>query len=152
MYPYGQNWVYSDGTIGGDIIHLGKYPELDEILDGYMHLAKKYPFLDMVVSYTTYDECICQPSCQTKLPSRHYVSIWLELQYQQHRFAHVKVMIYLTGDCHGDFYRFTKRQRLKLPFLLGDNDYVIVCGDLGLLWVKDEEFAYNLEWLSAIKS
>ena len=50
-------------------------------------------------------------------------------------------MIYLTGDCHGDFYRFTKRQRLKLPFLLGDNDYVIVCGDLGLLWVKDEEFA-----------
>ena len=59
-------------------------------------------------------------------------------------------MIYLTGDCHGDFYRFTKRQRLKLPFLLGDNDYVIVCGDLGLLWVKDEEFAYNLEWLSRL--
>ena len=59
-------------------------------------------------------------------------------------------MIYLTGDCHGDFYRFTKRQRLKLPFLLGDNDYVIVCGDLGLLWAKDGEFAYNLEWLSRL--
>ena len=58
-YDWLSTWVYSDGTIGGDIIHLGKYPELDEILDGYMHLAKKYPFLDMVVSYTTYDECIC---------------------------------------------------------------------------------------------
>ena len=58
-YDWLSTWVYSDGTIGGDIIHLGKYPELDEILSGYMHLVKKYPFLDMVVSYTIYDECTC---------------------------------------------------------------------------------------------
>lgn len=59
-------------------------------------------------------------------------------------------MIYITGDCHGNFGRFTKHQRRKLPFLLGRNDYVIVCGDLGLLWVKDKELAYNLRWLSSL--
>lgn len=58
-YFWLSTWVYSDGTIGGNIIHVEKYPELDEILDGYMHLAKRYPFLDMVVSYTMYDECTC---------------------------------------------------------------------------------------------
>ncbi len=59
-------------------------------------------------------------------------------------------MIYITGDCHGNFGRFTKHQRIKLPFSLGENDYVIVCGDLGLLWVKDKEFEYNLKWLSRL--
>lgn len=59
-------------------------------------------------------------------------------------------MIYITGDCHGNFGRFTKHQRIKLPFSLGKNDYVIVCGDLGLLWVKDKEFEYNLKWLSSL--
>lgn len=59
-------------------------------------------------------------------------------------------MIYITGDCHENFGRFTKRQRMKLPFLLGENDYAIVCGDLGLLWCRDREFEYNLEWLSRL--
>ena len=59
-------------------------------------------------------------------------------------------MIYITGDCHGNFGRFTKRQRIKLPFSPGKNDYVIVCGDLGLLWAKDKEFEYNLKWLSSL--
>ncbi len=52
-------WVYADGTIGGNMVSRYKYPELDEILDGYMHLGKQYPFLDMVISYTMYDECTC---------------------------------------------------------------------------------------------
>lgn len=46
-------------------------------------------------------------------------------------------MIYLTGDCHGDFSRFTRRQRALLPFHLSERDYVIVCGDFGLLWASD---------------
>lgn len=52
-------WLYSDGTIGGNLIHLGKYPELDEFVPMYACLSGKYPFLDMVVSYTMYDECTC---------------------------------------------------------------------------------------------
>lgn len=59
-------------------------------------------------------------------------------------------MIYVTGDCHGDFYRFTKKQRNKLPFQMTENDYVIVCGDFGLLWAEDETFNYNLKWLSRL--
>lgn len=59
-------------------------------------------------------------------------------------------MIYLTGDTHGDFRRFTKKQRMKLPFKFLENDYVIVCGDLGLLWENNKELAYNLDWLSRL--
>lgn len=59
-------------------------------------------------------------------------------------------MIYITGDCHASFGRFTKRRRNELPFTLGENDYVIVCGDFGLLWVHDKEFEYNCDWLSKL--
>lgn len=59
-------------------------------------------------------------------------------------------MIYLTGDCHGNFRRFTKKQRSKLPFEFTEDDYVIITGDFGLLWAKDEEFFYNIEWMSRL--
>ena len=59
-------------------------------------------------------------------------------------------MIYITGDTHGNFSRFTKHQRMKLPFILGENDYVIVCGDFGLLWSKDKTLEYNLDWFSRL--
>ncbi len=59
-------------------------------------------------------------------------------------------MIYLTGDCHGDFHRFARRQREKLSVEPGEGDQVIVCGDLGLLWAKDREFEYHLKWLSGL--
>ncbi len=60
-------------------------------------------------------------------------------------------MIYLTGDCHGDFHRFARRQREKLSVEPGEGDQVIVCGDLGLLWAKDREFEYHLKWLSGLR-
>lgn len=59
-------------------------------------------------------------------------------------------MIYITGDTHGDFSRFMKHYRERLPYELTENDYVIVCGDFGLLWEKNERFYYDLEWLSAL--
>ena len=43
-------------------------------------------------------------------------------------------MIYITGDCHGNFKRFTKKQRNKYPYEITEQDYIIVCGDFGLLW------------------
>jgi len=58
-YEWLSTWVYSDGTIGGNLIYSGKYPEIFEILPDYLHLAERYPFLDMVISYTTHDECCC---------------------------------------------------------------------------------------------
>lgn len=52
-------------------------------------------------------------------------------------------MIYVTGDTHGDFGRFSKKKlRIKGMELTAD-DYVIVCGDLGLCWAKDKTFDYN---------
>lgn len=58
-YNWLSTWVYTDGTIGGNLIHLGKYPELEDFLPMYADLAGKYPFLDMVVSYTLEDESCC---------------------------------------------------------------------------------------------
>lgn len=60
-------------------------------------------------------------------------------------------MIYITGDCHGSFKKFTKKERMKLPFQLTENDYVVICGDVALLWDKrDKTLDYNLDWLSRL--
>ena len=59
-------------------------------------------------------------------------------------------MIYLTGDCHGEFNRFAKKQRMLLPFELTEDDFVMICGDMGLLWAHDGEFTYNTRWLAAL--
>lgn len=48
------------------------------------------------------------------------------------------------------FSPFYKKQRNKLPFQLTESDYVVVCGDFGLLWVEDKTFDYNLKWLSRL--
>lgn len=59
-------------------------------------------------------------------------------------------MVYVTGDMHGEFDRFTRRKRNNLPCPLTKGDYVIVCGDFGLLWYKSPQFEYDLEWLSKL--
>lgn len=59
-------------------------------------------------------------------------------------------MVYLTGDCHGEFNRFAKKRRMQLPFSLTERDFVIVCGDMGLLWADDRELVYNKKWLAAL--
>lgn len=58
--------------------------------------------------------------------------------------------ICITGDMHGDFKRFSKKGLLKLPFILTKNDYIIVCGDLGLLWEYSKTLEYNLNWLGSL--
>ncbi len=57
-------------------------------------------------------------------------------------------MIYLTGDCHGSFSRFSRRRLKRLPYTFTEKDYLIICGDFGLLWARDREFAYHSRWLS----
>ncbi len=59
-------------------------------------------------------------------------------------------MVYLTGDTHGSFLRFTKNQRAQYPFDLTSQDKVIVCGDFGLLWVKDATFTFDVNWLGSL--
>ena len=46
-------------------------------------------------------------------------------------------MIYITGDTHGDFSRFFHAEFAD-PNGLTRNDYVIICGDFGGIWLGDE--------------
>ena len=55
-------------------------------------------------------------------------------------------LIYLTGDTHGDFKRFSKGQFPELDKLT-KADYVIICGDFGGVWNQSREQAYWLDWL-----
>ena len=52
-------------------------------------------------------------------------------------------MIYITGDTHGDFTRFSNKKLRKQGMELTEEDYVIVCGDFGLCWAKNATFDYD---------
>lgn len=56
-------------------------------------------------------------------------------------------MIYLTGDCHGDFTRFSKK-RFPQQASLTKEDVVIVLGDAGFVWDGSREERYWLDWLA----
>lgn len=60
-------------------------------------------------------------------------------------------MIYITGDCHSDFRKFSadifpeQKEMTK-------RDYMIICGDFGGIWYQEgsrhmREEKYWLDWL-----
>ena len=55
-------------------------------------------------------------------------------------------MIYVTGDCHGNFKKF---ETINFPIQkdMTKNDYVIICGDFGGIWNYQEESEYEKNWL-----
>ena len=55
-------------------------------------------------------------------------------------------MIYVTGDCHADFHKFSSRAFRKQKEMTRD-DFVIVCGDFGI-WSDVEADTERLDWLS----
>ena len=56
-------------------------------------------------------------------------------------------MIYVTGDTHADFKRFSTRRFPEQDELTKD-DFVIICGDFGGVWHDCPEERYWLDWLS----
>lgn len=54
-------------------------------------------------------------------------------------------MIYVTGDCHGNYARFN-RKYFSPRTEMSKDDYVIICGDFGL-WDTSKEQKYWLDWL-----
>lgn len=59
-------------------------------------------------------------------------------------------MIYITGDTHSDFTRFTEDQ-FPIQAEMTKNDYVIICGDFGGVWTFEEESSREkeaLDWLN----
>ncbi|MBP5461995.1 MAG: metallophosphoesterase [Lachnospiraceae bacterium] len=54
-------------------------------------------------------------------------------------------MIFVTGDCHGDFRKFSTQVFPEQKEMSRD-DCVIVCGDFGI-WADDSSERYWLKWL-----
>lgn len=55
-------------------------------------------------------------------------------------------MVYITGDCHGDYHRFNV-QTFPEQKEMTKNDFVIVCGDFGY-WDTSKEQKWWRYWLS----
>ena len=58
-------------------------------------------------------------------------------------------MIYITGDTHSDFSRFTE-ENFPIQSEMTKNDYIIICGDFGGVWTFEEESSREkdtLDWL-----
>ena len=60
-------------------------------------------------------------------------------------------MIYVTGDTHNRFTRFSNKRMRAHGMELTEKDYVIVCGDFGLCWSWDKTFEYNCDNFSGKK-
>ena len=59
-------------------------------------------------------------------------------------------MIYITGDTHSDFSRFTE-ENFPIQSEMTEDDYVIICGDFGGVWTFEEESRREkeaLDWLN----
>lgn len=55
-------------------------------------------------------------------------------------------MIYITGDCHADFGRFSKPVFPEQD-QMSKKDYVIICGDFGGVWDKEKESKKETNWM-----
>ena len=58
-------------------------------------------------------------------------------------------MIYITGDTHSDFSRFTE-ENFQIQSEMTKDDYIIICGDFGGVWTFEEESIREkelLDWL-----
>lgn len=60
-------------------------------------------------------------------------------------------MIYITGDCHGDFRRFNT-EIFPEQNEMTKEDYVIVCGDFGGVWNKDIESPRERQQMNWLES
>lgn len=56
-------------------------------------------------------------------------------------------MIFITGDCHSDFRRFSSGVFYEQKEMTKD-DFVIICGDFGGVWRDSPEERYWLDWLN----
>lgn len=58
-------------------------------------------------------------------------------------------MIYLTGDIHGNPNRFLF-PNIRIGKKLSKDDYVIICGDFGCIWMGDADEQDQLDWLDEL--
>lgn len=58
------------------------------------------------------------------------------------------MVLFVTGDCHGDFRRFSTKA-FPIQKELSKRDYVVILGDAGLLWDGSKREQYWLDWLES---
>ena len=56
-------------------------------------------------------------------------------------------MIYITGDIHGDPFTRLKVDAFPEQKEMTKDDYVIILGDFGCVWIGDKSDKYKLDWL-----
>lgn len=54
--------------------------------------------------------------------------------------------IFVTGDCHGDLRKFNTKN-FPQQSALDKDDYVIICGDFGVIWDIGWESKHEVNWL-----
>jgi len=54
-YPFGYGWIHVDGTVGGNAI-TQKYPNEDEFLEEWSEKLRAFPYLDLVIAVTMWNE------------------------------------------------------------------------------------------------
>ena len=57
-------------------------------------------------------------------------------------------MIYITGDCHGNYERFNASIFPEQNEMTKE-DYVIICGDFGGVWNKEESKMETISYQSS---
>lgn len=57
-------------------------------------------------------------------------------------------MLFLTGDCHGDFRRFSTKA-FPTQKTLSKEDLVVILGDAGFLWDGSKQDDHWLDWVDA---
>lgn len=60
-------------------------------------------------------------------------------------------MIYVTGDCHGDIEKLDPKA-FPMQNEMTKDDYVIICGDFGLIWNYENESEYEKRYLNWLNS
>ena len=54
-YPKGYGWIHADGTVGANAI-TQKWPTLKEFVEEWFYKLKAFPYLDLVIGITNWDE------------------------------------------------------------------------------------------------
>lgn len=54
-YPKGYGWIHTDGAVGSNSI-TQKYPDLNEFIDEWLNKLLAFPYLDLVIAVTDWDE------------------------------------------------------------------------------------------------
>ena len=59
-------------------------------------------------------------------------------------------MFYITGDTHGDYdiHKLSNAALNRNNITFTSEDYLIICGDFGLVWDNSSEENYWLDWLN----